>query len=159
MVASQASCWVASYLYFTYNDDHRDTPAIPESTILSFLGVLVGLWLACTLLFFYKINRAYWSTFYSRQSGRQNAMSYFLENDDDATKSIIFSTNEDLWIDIREEVKVWALKKWNGWSENPPEWFTEAFKERVPDDMMPRRALEDLNKKAGGERRRSSAGF
>ena len=40
-----------------------------------------------------------------------------------------------------------------------PEWFTEAFKERgVPDAMIPKIALDKLNRKSkGGKRRRSDA--
>ena len=146
MVMSQMSCWVAAYVYLTFNN-RNDATSISGSTILSVLGVLVGVWLVCTILFFSKINRTYWSTFYSWESGRQNAMAYFLGNDDDATKTILFTCNEDLWIDIRDEVKEWTLTNWSRWVESRPDWFTDAFKESVPDDMIPKIARDELNKK------------
>jgi hypothetical protein len=127
--------------------------------IYSVLCAFMGLWLACTLLFFSKIKREYWSTFYSWESGRQNSMAYFLDNANDVARKQIFRRSQDLWSDIRDDVKSWTLKNWNAWVENPPDWFSDAFKESVPDDMIPKSALDELNKKAGGVRRRSSAGF
>ncbi len=86
-------------------------------------------------------------------------MAYFLDNANDVARKQIFRRSQDLWSDIRDDVKSWTLKNWNAWVENPPDWFSDAFKESVPDDMIPKSALDELNKKAGGVRRRSSAGF
>ena len=84
-------------------------------------------------------------------------MSYFLENDDDATKSLVFHHHTDLWKKINHDVKEWTLANWHKWEVEKPACFTEAFKESVPDHMIPKMSLEELNKKGGGERRRSSA--
>ena len=154
---SQASCWVSASLYISYS---AASNKIGASVIYIFLGTLLALWLVSTFFFFYKIKRRYWSTFYSLQTGRQNTLSYFLDNADDVTRSLVFADNPDLWKDIREQVKAWTLSKWAEWEKEKPEWFTEAFKASIPDDFIPKVALEDLNKKgAGGKRRRSSAGF
>ena len=114
-------------------------------------------WLLSAFFFFYKIKRKYWATFYSTKTGCQQAMSYFLEHKDDATKSLVFGDHTDLWKEIEHEVADWTLANWSKWEEEKPEWFTEAFKESVPDHMIPKVVLEALHKKAGGERRRSSA--
>ena len=72
---------------------------------------------------------------------------------------MIFTTNVDLWRDIARDVRAWTLANWSRWESEKPEWFTAAFKERVPDDMIPKEALAELNKTAGGSRRRSSMGL
>ena len=107
-------------------------------------------------LFFFKIKRAYWATFYSTKTGCQHAMSHFLKNDD-ATKSLVFTNHPDLWKKIAQAVKEWTFANWSKWEEEKPEWFTEHFKEKVPDHFIPKVALEVLNKlSVGGMRGRSS---
>jgi hypothetical protein len=153
---SQISCWVCADLYQSYYDS---ISKISGTTIYSFLGAILASWLISTFLFFYKIKRQYWSTFYSLVSGRQNTMSYFLDNDDDATKRLVFDDSPDLWTEIRDKVKEWTLSRWNVWEAEKPSWFTEAFKESVPDEFIPKVVLEKMNQMAGGKRRRSSAGL
>ena len=58
---------------------------------------------------------------------------------------------------IERKVQDWTLANWRKWEVEKPDWFTEHFKECVPDHFIPKTALEGLHKKAGGERRRSSA--
>ena len=95
-------------------------------------------------LFFYKIKRKYWATFYSTRTGCQQTMSYFLEHKDDATKSLVFGDHTDLWKKIENEVQEWTLTNWSKWEEEKPEWFTEHFKESVPGHMIPKLSLEEL---------------
>ena len=55
-------------------------------------------------------------------------------------------------------MKEWTLANWHKWEEEKPQWFTEYFKESVPDDFVPKRApLEDLNLESGGQRQRLSS--
>ena len=168
VILSQAGCWVAAALYISYyfgtatrtNDDGTTTVyslKIDVAAIYSVLGALLGTWLLSAFLFFFKIKPAYWSTFYSTRTGCQQAMSYFLDYDDDATKSIVFGNHPVLWKKIEHEVKEWTLANWSQWEVEKPEWFSKHFKEIVPDRFIPKTALERLHKEAGGERRRSSA--
>ena len=65
-----------------------------------------------------------------------------------------------MWSDIKEEVRELTISNWSRWESEKPEWFNEAFKESVPDDMMPKEALSELNRKSErGERKRSIVGF
>ena len=82
-------------------------------------------------------------------------MSHFLKNDD-AGKSFIFRSHTDLWTKIEKEVQQWTLANWHKWEVEKPEWFTEHFKECVPNHFIPKTALEVLHEEAGGERRRFS---
>ncbi len=99
---NQASFWVSAYLYVSFCNGANK---IASATIFFFLGAVLALWLLSTLLFFYKIKRKYWSTFYSLETGSQNAKAYFLSNKDDATRDLIFRMSPALWCDIRHEVK------------------------------------------------------
>ena len=155
--ASQASCWIAASLYVAHYNN-IDENKIDAVTIYVFIGALQGLWAMTLILFFGKIKRAYWKTFYSTQSGRQNAMSLFLDHQDDESKAKVFLNHEDMWSDIRGEVKEYTLKNWGRWESEKPTWFDENFKAGVPDEFIPKAALDDLNKQHGGKRRRSSVG-
>ena len=123
---------------------------LDDTTIYSVLGALLGTWLLSVFLFFFKMKPKYWVTFYSTRTGCQQAMSIFLENGNDASRSLIFRKHTDLWKKIERDVKEWTFANWSKWEEEKPEWFTDAFKESVPNHMIPKVALEELNKKAGG---------
>ena len=154
---NQIGCWVCASLYLSHYDDGANK--IDAATIYTFLGSL-HLFLAASLLFFFRFMKPkYRKTFSSTESGRENAKSYFLKNSEDTARVVLFTTGIDLWRDIAPDVKAWTLSSWSRWESEKPEWFTAAFKESVPDDMMPKEVLEELNKKAGGTRRRSSADF
>ena len=151
---NQIGCWVAAYLYVTYYDGPLK---IQFTVIYAFFGVLSGLWLLTTFLFFNSIKREYWQTFYSTETGAENARSYFKSNDDDASRVVIFTTHIALWRSIEEEVKEFTLSCWSRWEAEKPEWFTAGFKASVPDHMMPKESLDELNRiSVGGKRRRSS---
>ena len=123
----------------------------------SFLGVLFGLWLISVFLFFDAINRDFWRTFYSTETGSQVAKSYFLFGHDDATRSLIFSDNVALWSSIRSDVKTWTLANWSKWEEEKPDWFTWSFKASVPHDMLPKEVIDELNRMSvGGKQERNS---
>ena len=144
VILSQSGCWVAAALYSSYyfgtttrtNDDGTTTVhfvKFDDATIYSVLGALFGTWLLSVFLFFLKIKRKYWATFYSMRTGCQHAMLVFLENGNDASAE-------------------WTLANWHKWERKKerPAWFTDAFKESVPNHLIPKVALEELNKKAGG---------
>lgn len=84
-------------------------------------------------------------------------MSCFLDNQDDATKMLVFVDDEYLWSDIKEIVKAYTLSNWERWDLEKPAWFDENFRASVGDEFIPPAALAKLNKMAaGGKRRRSS---
>ena len=77
-------------------------------------------------------------------------MSYFLMHSDDATKSLVFGNHTDLWKKIEPKVQEWTLANWHKWEVEKPDWFTDNFKESVPNHFIPKTALEELHKKGGG---------
>jgi hypothetical protein len=54
-------------------------------------------------------------------------------------------------------VKAWTLENWEKWEEEKPEWYNDAWKSKVEDDMIPAASLRKLYG-GGSERRRSSIG-
>jgi hypothetical protein len=154
--ASQASCWIAAYLYAVYFDDDKNR--IDSVTIYALIGALQGMWVLTLFFFFSQIKRAFWKTFYSTQSGRQNALSLFLDHDDDESKVKVFLNHEDLWSDIRKEVKVYMHENWARWESTKPAWFDDNFKATIPDEFIPKADLEKLNQMQGGKRRRTTLG-
>ena len=51
---------------------------------------------------------------------------------------------------IEGQVQAHMLEKWDEWERTQPVWFDEAFKARVPDNMIPEKALAKLTSKHGG---------
>ena len=154
-VASQASCWVAAALYVKYYE--KEEGKIDATTIYVFIGCLQTLWTISLILFFAKIKRKYWSTFYSSETGRQNTVAYFNDNDDDPTRMTVFTSHSDLWSDIKDDVKAFTFANWARWEAEKPTWFNDNFKALVPDEYIPKAALDELNRQSlGGQRRRSS---
>ena len=51
---------------------------------------------------------------------------------------------------------MWIMENWERWEEEKPEWFCDAWKAKVDDDMIPADSLRKM--KTGQERRRSSLG-
>jgi hypothetical protein len=69
------------------------------------------------------------------------------------------SQRRAIWMkEIGEDVKEWTLGNWSRWEEEKPDWFTDEIKATVDDSMIPAKALASLNRRAGGERRRSTLG-
>ena len=62
-----------------------------------------------------------------------------------------------MWLSIRDDVKTWTLENWERWEEEKPEFFNDAWKANVDDDMIPPASLRRLNGGASA-RRRSSLG-
>ena len=73
---------------------------------------------------------------------------------------VIFRVHADHWTDIRDDVKAYSLEHWKSWEEEKPSWFDANFRAKVPDDFITREALDELNRRSiGGKRRMSSFGM
>jgi hypothetical protein len=58
------------------------------------------------------------------ETGKEFAMGYWLEGADDEARGNIFSINEALWVEIRDDVQKWCLDNWWRWEEEQPAFFT-----------------------------------
>ena len=104
------------------------------------------------------MKKGYRRTFFSTTSGKANTMNYFLLRTDESVRCIMITDNKLLWREMRADVKTWVLKNWWRWMEEKPDWFTEAWVKKLPDDFIPADddevKLEAIRKKG----RRRSAG-
>jgi len=148
---TQASAFPIAYLYSKYSH-----APIPLSKLCQFFSCTFLVWFVSFVLFLFLIEPKFRKTFYSKKTGCDVAKAYFLANEDDAHKVLIFGTQQDKWIDIAPEVEIWSHSKWAGWKTSKPEWFTDNFVASVPDRYIPKDVVVELNRVAGGQRRRSS---
>lgn len=157
LVTSICSCWVAAHVYGRYNNGGEDK--LSGSIMYTFIGVLQAAWFAAMTIFFATIKPKYLRTFYTATTARTLLRERFEGrlNDDEKRMSIV-KTHEDLWKEIRDDVKDYSLKMWMLWEQRKPGWLDDNFKMHVPDDFIPEENLQELKKKHGGQRRRSSLG-
>ena len=128
--------------------------ALSSTVIYSSIVAITLLWLLSFSAFLLSIDRRYLHTFFSIQTGKDSTMGYFLNNESDEIKALIFKENLRLWTKIRPQVKTWVADNWKRWNEEKPSWFTAKLVEKIPDDMIPSDDLERI--RAGGKRRKSS---
>jgi hypothetical protein len=149
------SSFVATHIYYASLGE-GEAGAMDEGDAWLLVGGLSG-GLACFFAtFFLTMKPKYVATFFSAQTGCQYVQSKFFRDGDECKKEV-FGYNAKLWLPIRDDVKAWTMENWERWEEEKPEWFTDAFKARTDDDMIPPASLRKLNGSAG-RRRRSSLG-
>jgi hypothetical protein len=146
--------FVATRFYFTSLEE--GDAVMDESVAWAIVGGLSGLLVSFQTCFLLLMKRKYVSTFFSTQTGYQYVQSKFLREGDE-NKKAVFKYNKKLWLSIRDDVKEWTLENWERWEEEQPEWFSDAWKAGVDDDMIPAGSLRKL-RGAGSSRRRSSLG-
>jgi hypothetical protein len=117
---------------------------------------LGGTWSVFFLLFLMLMKKKYRKTFISLDTGNKLAQKYFLEGKTDLEKAAMFTINRSKWKAIEGEAKVWVQDNWGTWEDEQPEFFTEAWKSRIPDDWLSTTELMRQKMAGGGERRRSS---
>ena len=154
-----ASSFVATHVYYANLGEEVET-AVDESVAWKLVGGLSAGWGFFFMAFLMLMKKGFRSTFFSTQTGYQWTMSLFLEGRHDSTKRRVLVHNKRHWAAIRDDVKAWTLENWERWEEEKPEFFNDAFKATVDDDMIPAASLRKLNG-AGSmhrSRRRTSLG-
>jgi hypothetical protein len=150
--------FAAVTFYFADSAPTPDNVKLTKETAWRIVGSLSGAWLFFFVLFLMLMKKEYRKTFFSLETGNEWAMSFFLKGDTDAKRVKPLRLNKIKWKKIRPEMKEFVMENWDGWEEERPEFFTEAFKKRVPDDMLPRIELRRQTIAGGGQRRQSSFG-
>ncbi|GMI51962.1 hypothetical protein TeGR_g223 [Tetraparma gracilis] len=150
-----AASFVATHVYYASLEEGEEA-VMDESVAWTIVGGLSGLGVSFFSCFLLLMKRKYVSTFFSTQTGFAWVQSRFVANDADFARSRIFGANKKQWLSIRPDVKAWTMENWERWEEEKPEFFNDAFKATVDDDMIPPASLRKLN--AGSSRRRSSLG-
>ena len=125
---------------------------IDSHTLVALVVPLFAVWAMLVVGLSLTIKPAYRRTFWSAQTGSAYAQSYFLDNDDDATRIDIFAHNERQWRAIRARVRQWVLGMYATWQALKPAWLTDAIRALIPDDFVPAETLQQENARAGGRR-------
>jgi hypothetical protein len=116
------------------------SPYVDERAIdiaSSVMKYFIPLSILCLFLFFLNIEKRYLHTFWSKQRGKDKTMAYFLEEERDAIKFLVFGCSRHHWVSIEGEIKKWVKLNWAKWEEEQPEWFTDVIKATVPVDFIP----------------------
>ena len=125
---------------------------IDPHTLVALVLTLFAVWAIAVVGLSLTIKPAYRRTFWSVRTGSAQAQSYFLDNDDDATRIEIFGFNERQWRAIRARVRQWVLGMYVTWQALKPAWLTDGIRAFIPDDFVPVEALRQENARAGGRR-------
>jgi hypothetical protein len=133
-----------------------DNVVVEEKTVWLILVALSGALTISSGVFFKLMKKKYRRTFVSTETGNDWAVSFFLKGDTDAKRVKPLRLNEKKWRKIRPQMKAFVLANWERWEEEEPEFFTEVWKSRVPDNMLPPDEMRKQKAAGGGQRRKSS---
>jgi hypothetical protein len=150
-----AASFVATHIYYASLGDGEEG-VMKEGYAWMMVGGLSGGLICFGAAFLLLMKLGFKRTFISTQTGYQYVQSKFLREGDE-NKKAVFKYNKKLWLPIREEVKAWTMENWERWEDEKPEFFNDAWKASVDDNMIPPASLRKLNGGASG-RRRSSLG-
>lgn len=107
--------------------------------ILRFATLTLGISLVSLLsLFFLLINKEYMSTFFTTMTAKQYLMDNFI-NGPDEVKAVGFYKHKSYMKPYIDQAEKWIQLGWHSWEKEKPEWFTEEWKDNVPDSMKPKR--------------------
>ena len=127
---------------------------IDDLPLFATVGALAAVWLVAIVGLSLTIKREYLHTFVSLQTGYADSQSTFLDHQgDDARRVNIFFCNERHWQAIRDRVRQWVLSVYATWQALMPVFFTADLQARIPDDLMPAQAVQDLNAQSRDGRR------
>jgi hypothetical protein len=126
---------------------------IDDLTLFTTVMALAAAWLVAVVGLALTVERKYLRTFVSLQTGYANAQAFFIDNEGDARRILIFLFNERQWRAIRARVRLWVLGMYAAWLALMPAWFTTDVRARIPDEFMPVQVVHDLNAQAPGGRR------
>ncbi|GMI32162.1 hypothetical protein TeGR_g11318 [Tetraparma gracilis] len=155
MIMALAASLVSTHIYYASLEEGKEA-VMEEADAWMMVGGLSGGLICFEAAFLLLMKPGFWGTFFSTQTGYQYVQSKFLREGDE-NKKAVFKYNKKQWKSIRDDVKAWTMENWERWEEEKPEWFNDAWKAGVDDDMIPPASLGALNG-GGVERRRSSLG-
>ncbi|GMH79600.1 hypothetical protein TrST_g7876 [Triparma strigata] len=81
------------------------------------------------------MNKEFRKTFYSIETGKQHAAKLFFEGND-LIKANSFRSHSSYWKEFEEPLQIWLDEGWSSWEDEKPDWFTEAWRKRVPEHMV-----------------------
>jgi hypothetical protein len=149
--AAQAAAFASVALYAAF---YVGEAKLEAATLYAFVGTLTAVSIVSFGVLLLTMERKYVRTFCSAQTGKEFAMSLFLDNDgNDELRAHVFWYNQELWRPIRPQVQAWLRSRFKVWKQTKPAWFTDALVACIPTDMLPVRDAKRLSAQAPGGRR------
>jgi hypothetical protein len=143
-------CFAAIKIFFA--SDVSEASRLNEGIALKALFGLLAFWALNAALGVSMMKKENRKTFVSLETGCEWAQKFFLEGETDKAKSNTVWLNKNKWEPIKEPVKEWVQENWWTWKEETPDWFTDAWIAKVPDDFIPeeedRVALQQVRRKS-----------
>jgi hypothetical protein len=149
-----AASFVSTHVYYASLEESEDA-VLDKSNAWMIVGSLSGAWIAFFGASLLLMKKKYVTTFFSLQSGHAWVKEKFINGDTDELKAWTLGCNKKQWASIRDDVKAWTMENWERWEEEKPEFFNDAWKAGVDDDLIPPSSLRNGDE---SERRRSSLG-
>ena len=141
LLFSPLVCFYFGYRYLTYvsTPDVSTPDSFSANIVYGVIGSLTAIQVASILLFLSIIDRKYWKSFTSFETGRQAVCRRFLEctqPDEDGIRLNVFKTHQDYWKPIEPSVRAWLNSRLPTWYKETPEFWNPATKAMIPDDLV-----------------------
>ncbi|GMH98806.1 hypothetical protein TrVE_jg8879 [Triparma verrucosa] len=141
LLYSPLVCFYFGYRYLTYvsTPDVSTPDSFSANIVYGVIGSLTAIQVASILLFLSIIDRKYWKSFTSFETGRQAVCRRFLEctqPDEDGIRLKVFKTHQDYWKPIEPSVRLWLNSRLTTWYKETPEFWNPATKAMIPDDLV-----------------------
>jgi len=112
-----------------------------DSTLNIIMGIFCTVLLVTYALFLASIEHKYVATFFDTRTASEYNAEYFLNATSDEKKFDILAVNENLWRDIRNDVKAWLATRLPVWLEEEPPWLTDYHRSLIPEWAVDDKAL------------------
>jgi hypothetical protein len=143
-------CLAAIKIFFA-SDVGKASMLVEGFALKAFCGLL-AFWALNAALGVSMMKKEFRKTFVSLETGNEWAQKFFLEGETDKAKSKTVRLNKKKWEPIKEPVRESVQENWWTWKDETPDWFTDAWIAKVPDDFIPaeedRVALQKLRKRS-----------
>eukprot|EP00518_Triparma_eleuthera_P020772 CAMPEP_0197549932 /NCGR_PEP_ID=MMETSP1320-20131121/3695_1 /TAXON_ID=91990 /ORGANISM="Bolidomonas sp., Strain RCC2347" /LENGTH=479 /DNA_ID=CAMNT_0043110229 /DNA_START=103 /DNA_END=1542 /DNA_ORIENTATION=+ len=107
-------------------------PSHGDRTLNIIMGICCAVLLVTYALFLASIERKYVATFFDTRTASEYNASCFLNATSDEMKFETLKVNENLWRDIRNDVKDWLTSRLPIWLEEEPSWLTDYHRSLIP---------------------------
>ncbi|GMH64635.1 hypothetical protein TrRE_jg4402, partial [Triparma retinervis] len=159
LIFNQCATFVVAAVYLGGGGDGE----LHGEVVWPFVVTSNGILAICFVAFFLSINRSHVSTFFSLETGADQAERLFYKRaEPDVKLRYTIMRHESYYAHFRDDVKVYVQDSVLDWLEEKPLWWSDLLLANIPDDMLEgeasalraKRALE-LGDKASRGRRNS----
>mmetsp|Transcript_31169 Transcript_31169/g.61756 ORF Transcript_31169/g.61756 Transcript_31169/m.61756 type:complete len:492 (+) Transcript_31169:103-1578(+) len=112
-----------------------------DSTVTIIMGVSCAVLLVAFALFLASIEREYVATFFDTRTASEYNVDRFFNATSDERKFDALAMNENLWRDIRNDVKDWLASSLPAYLEEEPPWLTDYHRSIIPEWAVDDKAL------------------